>query len=287
MFTTNTRLSTDLSTAIPQEKNLFVVLVHFGESAPTDRLIASLLKGSLVPSYIIIVDHAEQVYLLRIKSNAIVYVRPNKNNGYAAGLRAGITHAGSIGVQSTGICVCVNNDIEFGVSDIQNIALWWNAYGSPCTFAGPAMGAVSLITGRSRIYHKNVEASFFSLEYIHGSCMVGQYGLFSKMPFFEHLFMYWEDVAISRSIVAAGGVLAYIPNLQMHHDDTVGALSSKKLYYLVRNGAYALQHNSPYIWRQYWRILNIMRLAYHQVHTGKKHAVVARALRDAQTLSPL
>ncbi|MDA1168776.1 MAG: hypothetical protein O3A36_00365 [bacterium] len=280
MFTKNKILSTDLSTSIPQRRSIFAIFVHYGASEITNTATASLKTGTASPDYIIIVDHADIVMPGR-NDNAII-IRPKINTGYAGGLQSGIAEAVRLGAKETDLCILLNNDITFTRDSLQRIATWWEKHGGPQVLAGAAGGYVSLFSGRAHITNQIKTANSWQVTYIHGSCMIAEFGLYSSVSFPASFFMYWEDVAISMMVVRRGGKLMAIPGLQNIHDDTDGVTSSSKLYYMVRNGAYVLEHYLSLSWRLYWYALNTIRMAYHAVHSTNQHKIVARALRDAR-----
>ena len=282
MFTNNERLSTVLSTGIPQRRSIYAIFVHFGSNDTTKAAIDSLLSGSTRPDSIIVVDHAESAFAYG--DNGVIVIRPEINTGYFGGLQTGITHAVALGAKNNDLCILLNNDVVFARDSLESISHWWSSYGNVNTLAGASLGAVSLLSGRARIMsEQQISSSLGTIPYVHGSCMVGEVGLFTSIEFPTSLFLYWEDVLLSMLVCKAGGSLRAIPGLQPIHDDQSSPVSPTKLYYMVRNGAYVLEVYTPVLWRLYWFILNTIRKAYHANMAGDKHAMVKRALRDARS----
>lgn len=278
MFTKNTTLSTDLSTSSPQKRDIFVIFVHFGSIEKTNMAVASALAAGCGSERIIVVDHSPSSYT---SLDPIAIVRPAENKGYSSGLRAGIQQAGRMGAKDSDICILLNNDAVLSSDALRTVQVWWDESGSPTTLAGASWGALSLISGRADVTGTVRKEDFFTPPYIHGCCMVLEYGFAQHIPFYEDFFMYWEDVAISMRVRAIGGTLAVIPNLSVLHDDVISRLSPDKMYYLVRNGAYVLERLAPFAWRVSWYAKNTLRAFYHIV-MGNKHSGIVRALRDAR-----
>lgn len=246
--------------------SIFTIIVHFGSRQTTNKAILSLENGSRAPEHCIVIDHGDT---------------PNSplNKGYAAGLVSGIGRAISLGAKKSDLLVFMNNDSIVEYRGIEHLVSWWNMHGGPNILAGHSWGSVSLVTGRAHITGDRYIKSVFHIPYIHGSCMVLEVGLASKLAFPEDFFMYWEDVALSIRAQKSGAKLVRIPFPLIHHNDMATSLSQQKLYYLVRNGAYVLEREIPNMWRLYWCIINTTRRAYHQL---KHHQIISRALFDAR-----
>lgn len=244
-------------------RSLFCGIVHFGDTKITDRAVASIQDGSLKPDHTVVIDHGD------IPSSP-------SNTGYAGGLAELVEKASLLGAAEHDLVIILNNDAVMVQDGMRQVREWWGAYGSPTTIAAPSWGAVSLLTGRARITGENKRQSMFSIPYLHGACLVMEYGLAKALPFPIDLFLYWEDVALG---LRHTGTLARIPFPFIEHTDTAGPVSENKIYYLVRNGAYVLEREVAPVWRIYWYVVNTIRYVYHALAC---HWVVAQALRDAR-----
>ena len=261
MFTKNERLSTDLSTIIPQRRSIIVIIVHFGNKKDTENLVDSLKGGTRPPDTIVVIDNDID------------------NIGYIAGLRAGVLESRKGGYRPNDMLILLNNDIQVGITFVSDIEEWWNAHGSENMIAGPAMGTLSLLSGRA--YVRGMKKEWFTYRnYVHGSCLVVERAFFDEISSLENFFMYWEDVSMSLKTVTLGGRLGEIPITSMYHDDSAGALSDEKLYYLVRNGAYVLEQTA-FPWNMYWRAINPIRYVYHRL---LRHRIVFQALNDRRNI---
>ena len=267
MFMNNVILSTDLSTGIPQRRSIFAIFVHFGPQKVTDVAIASLQAGTLSPDHIIVVDHTFS----------------GSNTGYAAGLVEGLKQAALLGAKETDLCLLLNNDITFDQQYLQYISTWWEKNGGPKVLAGVAGGYVSLFSGRAHISPHIKKATPWHILYIHGSCIVGEFGLLSSGIFPTSFFMYWEDVAVSMFVQKIPCTLAVIPGIHGIHDDKLNQVSDAKLFYMVRNGAYVLERYTGPMWKIYWYGINTLRRTFHQSIRNSRHAIIARALAHARS----
>ncbi len=279
MFMKNKSLSTDLSTSIPQTRSVFVIFVHFGKSETTHAAIQALLKGSVLPTSIVVVDHAE-IALRPISS--VTIIRPNQNTGYMGGLEVGIATLKKLGATNNDVCILLNNDAFLSVGSLRAVISWWELHGGPLVLAGATAGYVSLFSGRAIIASGTKRRAKWMVPYIHGSSIVAEFGLFSSLRLPTELFLYWEDVALSMEVQGRGGRLAVIRNFHVIHNDAEGSISLSKLFYLVRNGAYVLERYTSLPWRVYWYGMNTFRMGYHFQRRGIRHATIVRALRNAR-----
>jgi GT2 family glycosyltransferase len=269
-------LSTQFSTMIPQSRKLFAVIVHYGPPVSTKAAVDALLGGTSVPDGIIVIDHAlpEEKYTYR--HDSVQVVRPDQNDGYAAGLTVGL---GILLAQDTAahdIVMCMNNDVVVDSNTVRRMRTWWEAHTQPL-LAGESFGYVHLFTGRAHITGKRMPYSGYTLPYIHGSLFAAPFYVFMKIQLPEAYFLYWEDILFSQLVRRRGVSLAAIPDMRIRHTDAKNH-SAQQIYYLVRNGALFLEQETPWPWRVYWRIGNRIRLMYHAL---RGHAVVTRALKDA------
>ncbi|OGY30904.1 MAG: hypothetical protein A2805_03890 [Candidatus Andersenbacteria bacterium RIFCSPHIGHO2_01_FULL_46_36] len=269
MFTDRGGLSTELSTNIPQTPSIFAIIVHFGDKAITNRAVVSLQSGTRVPDHIIVIDHGDMA-------------DSPLNKGYAAGLAEGIRQAAKLGATGHDLILLMNNDATAEHDGIQGVAQWWTQYGGPSVLAGTTWGSVSLVTGRARIVGNEYTKNFFRIPYVHGAFMALEHGLALNMVFPEELFMYWEDVVVSVRAQKQSVRLMRISSPVVHHDDEKTDTSDQKLYYLVRNGAYVLEHELSYVWRLYWYTVNTVRQIYHRYQNSHTHQIIAEALADAR-----
>ena len=259
---------------IPQIRKIFVITVHFGLSQKTDTLIASLMAAKRVPERVIVIDHAQTPYQTRVSFPAVTIVRPEANKGYAAGINSGLGWLLAKGAGAHDIVICLNNDAHVSPQSLEKIQAWVGQEQSP-TVIGPTAGIVNLLTGRSRLVVGTLPSlAWYEVAYIHGSCMIGSFQTFlNAKPLSEDFFLYWEDVEFSGKVLAAGSSLKIIPDLGITHPDKRHA-SPAQVFYLVRNGAWYLERQTPPLWRIYWYVGNRLRALYH-AWKGNKHILSA------------
>lgn len=277
MFIKRDAFSTELSTGIPQKRNVFFIFVHFGDPKVTDAAIASAIREGQRADRIIVVDHGGSPYKT---AHAVSIVRTKTNKGYAEGLREGMLHVGSLKPSSYDIVVLANNDVVLEKGARRRIIAWWEKNGSNRTLAGASWGYVSLVSGRSHVARNITRRPSWNIPYIHGSCIVMEYEFAQNIAWPTELYMYWEDVVLSMAAVRNGASLRVISGLPVAHNDAVASPSPQKAYYLVRNGAYVLESFASWPWRTYWFLVNSLRWTYHRILP--KHRHIAQALRDAR-----
>ncbi|MBI3420661.1 MAG: glycosyltransferase, partial [Candidatus Sungbacteria bacterium] len=258
---------------IPQIRKTFVITVHFGLSQKTDTLLASLMAGKLVPDRVVVIDHAPTPYQPQTSFPNVTIVRPEANKGYAAGINSGLGWLLAKGAGAHDIVICLNNDAEVSAQSLEKIQAWVGQ--GQHLIAGPTSGIVNLLTGRARlVVGKLPSVAWHEAAYIHGSCLAGSFQTFlDAKPLPENFFLYWEDVAFSAQTIASGAHLAIIPGLGIAHPDKRHTPPTQ-IFYLVRNGAWYLENQTPPLWRTYWYVGNRLRALYH-AWKGNKHILSA------------
>lgn len=263
----------------------FILLVHYGDSAPTQKAVASLLGGTRLPNRIVVIDHGTEP--VQLEENRLVRViRPGRNEGYMAGLTVGIGALVSEGASATDVVVCMNNDSAVSTHTIARLVQWFVDNPAPA-LVGPKGGTVNLFTGRTRIQQPeadfyNLQPTTYNLTYVHGAFFAAPYAVLARIPMPLEYFLYWEDVAFSRTLQRRGVQLHVLKELDVEHADEEIPASGQKLYYLVRSGIYFLELKTPPLWRLYWFTGNRLRFLYHRFISGKSEVI--RAFRDAHTM---
>ncbi|MEK7557058.1 MAG: glycosyltransferase [Patescibacteria group bacterium] len=278
---------------IPQTKKYHIVTVHYGESLPTKTLVEQLLHSQRLPDRIIVVDHGPASLPDFWGDKRVAIIRPARNAGYAGGVNFGLGFLLGQRTSRSDIVILLNNDSEVSPDTVEKVIAWWQTNPAPA-IAGIKLGQVNLVTGRTTIDSKLSAstadppkwwaASRFHLTYLHGSFLSAPLNTFLTLQGLpNHFFMYWEDVLFSLRARQMGIPLKVISGLPVTHDDAPPSQSdSDHLYYLVRNGAMFLQSNSPRPWRWLWRLLNLLRLIYHNLQPASPSVrTIRQALRDA------
>lgn len=261
---------------IPQKRKYFVATVHYGDPSVTNRLLSSLEGSSQVPDKVVVVNNSDQQYSYPSQTVDIQIVQPKENRGYAGGLTIALGVLVAGGAVAPDIVICLNNDVLVGRDTIKKIRQWIEKNPSPALI-GIKSGITNLFTGRARLVKNHLPSpTWYETIYIHGTCLIAPLKLFldaKTLP--EQFFMYWEDVAFSAAVVQVGYSLHLLDNLEISHDDKK-TVTPSQTYYLVRNGAWYLEHaTNPIYWRWYWRAKNYFRRLYHTT------PVMKQALEDA------
>ncbi|PIT86794.1 MAG: hypothetical protein COU33_01175, partial [Candidatus Magasanikbacteria bacterium CG10_big_fil_rev_8_21_14_0_10_43_6] len=107
---------------IPQKRNIFCIIVHFGSQEDTNLLLRQLCSGPRMPKRVVVVDHARVPLVApsSVYSVIIEIVRPGRNAGYAAGINVGMEAlAGTI--EPSDVVVCMNNDIQVSSTVLSHV----------------------------------------------------------------------------------------------------------------------------------------------------------------------
>ena len=94
-----------------------VVIVHYGQAALTDRAVASVLAGSVLPGAVVVVDNGPAEYVWAAAAAAaaapvpVRIVRPGTNTGFAGGVAAGLAAFPEVGWEYLWL---LNNDALAG-----------------------------------------------------------------------------------------------------------------------------------------------------------------------------
>lgn len=270
---------------IPQKPKYFVLIVHYGEDNITHRCTTSFLQGQLLPDKIIIIDHNPQPFTVDKSHEAVCQiVRPAGNYGYGGGITLGLGVLVKLKAQPEDIVICLNNDSEAGRGLLSQLEEWWSHHPELVLAARQAM-RTNLFTGRARAVAKNMPAptSPFFLSYLDGAFLAARYDVWLRLKGIpERYFLYWEDVLLSQSARRQGIELAVVPDLLLTHV-SVSSDSEQALYYLVRNGALFLEQETSFIWRQFWRLKNRLRVWWHSLQPyARRRNIIISALKAAR-----
>ncbi len=258
-----------------------IILIHFGRVETTQAAIESLRRSTKKADSIIIIDHAIEPLNMALSQSEKV-IRPKKNAGYGAGLNVGLGVLFSQSLKPHDIVICMNNDVRVATDTLSELEDWWINHPKPA-LVGAVYAYINILTGRSTL-QKSRQRNLFSwwqLSYIHGSFFAAPFEVFaavSGVP--TQYFLYWEDVALSQRVHLLGYPLVSISKLSIkHNDDAENVVANDQLYYLVRNGAFFLEHETNFLLRRYWWTINRMRYYYHRFISRK--LIVWQALHDA------
>lgn len=258
---------------IPQKRNIFCVIVHFGLHEPTNTLIAQLLGNSQVPGNIIVIDNGGGDPFLHPDAQV---VSDGRNHGYAGGINIGIDMLWGVNTQPQDIVICMNNDVEVAPNTLQQVE--GSVTGG--MLAGHHVWGINVCTGRTIPRDYAQRHPWYVLPYVHGSFLAAAYEHWKKItPIPESYFMYWEDVLLSVRASRTGMSLVSLPDAGIMHNDTSANSSPEQMYYLVRNGDAFLRTQTPGLWKIYWTCMHWARLLYHALIPG--HRLILKALWES------
>lgn len=280
------------STVNPHNPQLFILLVHYGETHTTRRALTSLTRGTVQPTRVLVVDHG-QPELTGVSETNVTVVRPSSGGGYAAGINFGLGTLISLGAQADDIVVAMNNDVEVYPDTLAHLRTWWSTAASP-GLVGVSVhergqtvlggGRINYWTGRANLIirqHGGPADMAGRLGYIHGAFVAAPYHVWLGLQGLPgHYHLYWEDVLLGQRASQRGISLHFAPTVRLKHH-TVKKITSHQAYYLIRNGALFMQQESRRPWRWWWLVYNRLRYLYHALHPAPSHRLPARALKDA------
>lgn len=270
----------------PQIPQFFVILVHYGEQKLLTEALVAIHQSTVVPHSVIVVDQAEQP-LAGLQQEGLTITRPDVNLGYAAGVAAGLAQLVERASEND-VVVVMNNDVLVHPPTFEKLLQYMqqptdDALVGVCVREGERTvyggGHVNKLTGRATLHYNSHQP----IDYVHGACFAARYKVLRAHSIPQENFLYWEDVQLSWQLSHQGVRLRVANDAYVtHRVNDASALTAQQVYYLVRNGAYFLEHGLSEPWRVWWHGINILRRAYHSLHFTPISPVVARALRDAQ-----
>ncbi len=276
----------------PHNRNLYVIIVHYGPSAQAAQTIAAVQESSLIPEHIVVVDHAKQPFQTDPHPRTTT-IRPKQNEGYAAGINIGLGALAGRGIAASDTVVVMNSDVRVHRATFAGIASWWATHPGEALLGAvvlegkerTGLGYVNLWTGRTHLTSPSSRVAsrhFWRLPYVHGAFFAAPYGALlavGSMP--TAYFLYWEDVLLSALLQRHGVPPRVASSVTIdHHRHKSATAREQQLYYLVRNGALFLEHHTPRPWRAWWWVANRARLLYHTLRPQRSE-IVRRALYDA------
>jgi GT2 family glycosyltransferase len=276
-----------LSTKNPHSRQLFIIIVHYGQLAITKRAIAAIQANAVQPTQVIVIDQGpESVHSLATPDQSVV-VLPSENAGYGAAANMGLGYLFTQPITPKDIVLFINNDVEMEPTAIAAIQHWWETFPNPALVGVTTIehdqelsgaGRLSLFTGRTTLLPSSDSQL---IDYIHGAAVMAPYEVWLRVQGWpEKYFLYWEDVLLSQRVRYRGYSLKVATPVRVRHDSSKeGQQKDTQVYYLVRNGALFLAQETAWPWRLVWRLINRVRLTWHQWQ--QKQPVVITALTDA------
>lgn len=251
------------------------ILVNYNAYTDTVACIDSLMAGSLVPRYIIVVDNASpdgsgrELQAVYATSVGIEVILSPMNNGFGAANNLGARRAAEIGCTHL---LILNNDVVVdkemlsvlsrGCADGQVTVplmlyhvrpdIIWYAGGCFNRFCiprhcnmGKTLAEVSLIPMR--------------ITFVTGCCLLIALTDYNAVGGFdERYFLYWEDTDLSIRLAKAGVTFIFLPDARLYHKvsaSTGGECSPIAYYYMTRNRLYGIRKNRMGVLPLAWAVL--------------------------------
>ena len=247
-------------------KKVSVITVNFNQPLVTEQFLSSVFReNTYSPIEIIVVDNGsknDHTKEWQAKFNDVIYLRSEKNLGFAGGNNLGIARA-------TGdYLFFVNNDTEFTPGLIKKLAdiLDENPKAgivSPkiCYFDEPnkiqyaGFTEMNFNTGRNKcmgqyeIDKGQFDNSTGPTGYAHGAAMMVRKDAIDKAgPMPENFFLYYEEMDWCEKIKRCGYEIWVEPKATIYHKESisVGKKSPLKEYFMTRNRMLFIRRNAAF-----------------------------------------
>jgi N-acetylglucosaminyl-diphospho-decaprenol L-rhamnosyltransferase len=221
----------DVETSAPENERdagIGIVVVHFGDPAPTGHALASVLEDpSSVARATVVVDNGNTLPPESVPRGVDVLRSPT-NLGYGTALNRGVNRLHEFGTHQG--YLCLNNDVRVlpGFLDAAAAALADNDAGA---IGGPIYeddelsriwyggGSVNFMLGVVR-QERSAEAAARrrTVGFIPGTAMVVDSGAWQQVGGFdERFFLYHEDLDLCLRLRRAGWPLVFAPEMKAVH----------------------------------------------------------------------
>ncbi|RYD92873.1 MAG: glycosyltransferase family 2 protein [Sphingobacteriales bacterium] len=246
-------------------KKVSIITVNFNQSLVTEQLLTSISKtNSYKDIEIIVVDNGSTINSVpewTVKYPGMVFIRSDKNLGFAGGNNIGITPA-------TGeYLFLVNNDTEFTPGLIETLVKVLDEQpnvGMVCPkiryFDQPNMLQYMGFTDMNYYTARNNSIGQFEEDkgqydnltgptgYAHGAAMMIKRECIEKAGLMaENFFLYYEELDWCDRIKKAGYQIWLVTAALIYHKESVsvGKVSALKEYFMNRNRILFIRRNAP------------------------------------------
>ena len=245
-------------------KKVSIITVNFNQPQATQELLRSIATHTVYADIeIIVVDNGstiDPIQELFAEFPDPVYIRSQKNLGFAGGNNLGIKKA------SGDYLFFVNNDTEFTAGLVEKLVpvldnnplvgimcpkIMYHAQLDIIQYAG--FTEMNFYTGRNKCVGQyepdqgQYDLPAYSTSYAHGAAMIVRREAIEKaglMP--EHYFLYYEEMDWCEKIKRAGYVIWVEPRAVIFHKESlsVGLNTPLKEYYMTRNRILFIRRNA-------------------------------------------
>ena len=223
---------------------VWAVIAHYGDAAATARAVRSLQSGRTAPAAILVVDNGGGLPELP----GVEVMRPGRNIGFAAAVRAGSLRAAAAGADWVWV---FNNDALATEACLERLLA--AAEAAP---RAALLSPVIAFPGGSGVWYAGGDVRPRSLSIRHWTAvrddapyptgfvtgcapLVRAEFILAQGPPDESLFLYYEDVDWCLRALASGRQLLVVPGAVVEHDVEFfhgrRRFSDLAVYYMVRN----------------------------------------------------
>lgn len=289
------------------------VTVNWNQAALTARCVRSLMRGSVVPDAIVVVDNGSQedpAMALAEIDGGLELIRNEENLGFAGGANRGIERALELGAD---VVFVINND---ATAECSCVAALVDALGEQPRLA--AVGAKTLTEEQPPRIHTaygvltyngplvqqrgwmEPDVTLFNdqcdVDYISGCAILLRASVLREVGLFdESFFAYHEDLDWCARVRAQGYRVSYVPRAVVYHRmhaSTGGGYGSAITYLSSRNSILFVRKNAT--WREWLRFYlhlgpSLVREAAFRLPRGEGRAFLVRlrGVRDGLLRRPV
>lgn len=245
---------------MPEQPLVSVISVNFNSADVTEDMILSLRKATYPNIEVVIVDNAstqDPVYL-KEKYPEIVYLRSEKNLGFAGGNNLGIEKA------KGKYFLLLNNDTEVDPHFLEPLVEVMESdptvgcvssklifHHTPNTIQYAGNKGLNPYTGQafgrgSKEIDNGQYDDVWPIKIAHGAAMMFSRAVLNKVgPMADLYFLYYEEIDYCKRIEDAGYQLFYVGTSKVFHKESIstGKNSPLKEYYLTRNRLLYIRRN--------------------------------------------
>jgi GT2 family glycosyltransferase len=223
---------------------VWAVIAHYGDAVATTRAVGSLRAGQTAPDVVLVVDNGDDLPPLP----GVEVMRPGRNLGFAAAVRAGSLRAAAAGAEWVWV---FNNDAEADRECLDRLLAAAEAApraalvtpviahscGGGVWYAGGDVRPRSLSTRHWTVVPGDVP---YVTGFVTGCApLVRTEFILQQGPPDHSLFMYYEDVDWCLRALSSGWQLLVVPGAVVAHNvslvDGRRSFSDLAVYYMVRN----------------------------------------------------
>jgi N-acetylglucosaminyl-diphospho-decaprenol L-rhamnosyltransferase len=216
---------------------LGIVVVSYGSSGLLRQNLADIARGELPPHVIVIVENhraPHEVHATRLLAHEQEWelVHLGDNVGFGAGMNQGVARAKELGCSHF---LLLNPDVSIDAAAVsalyaanlaQPMALTAPRMKRPDGTAAATLGEIDHRTGLTRT--RAEKRTYRADPWLSGACLMVSRRCWDTVDGFDpRYFLYWEDIDLSRRVLAGGGGLRVLTDVVATHD--IGATQRQPL----------------------------------------------------------